>query len=317
MTIEKFDAQDRSRWLQLRSQDITASDIGAICGEGLHGRSPIKVWREKTGRADQVEMTAAMRRGRWGEAACFEALADVHPDWQIRRAKTYWRDVERRMGCTPDGVAVIPDIEGLVIVQAKVILNSVFRAHWLEDAEDDITHGAANVPMSYKLQTMTETMLTNSTAGMLCALVLDFNEWHLRTFLVNRDDAVESMIRYKVQTFIADYIEPDIMPEADPERDGDVVKALYPRDDGTTIDLRGDNEIAALVEARTIEKGIIRASEKAVEGVDTRIKLKLGEHTYGTLPDGSTISWKRQERAGYSVEPISFRVLRHQPKKLR
>src|SRR5579859_7575536 len=101
VSIERIPIESREQWLSLRRNDITASDVPAVCGEGLYG-SATRVWAEKKGLIPAAEMSDVMKRGIWGEAAVVEALKDERPHWQLRRAKVYVRDAEARLGCTPD-----------------------------------------------------------------------------------------------------------------------------------------------------------------------------------------------------------------------
>jgi predicted phage-related endonuclease len=308
MTIERIPIVNRVQWLGLRAHDVTASDVPAVCGEGLYG-SAAKVWAEKRGLIPPAEMTEAMKRGRWGEAAVFEALADEHTDWELRRAKVYLRDPSARLGATPDGVALVPGRDGVVIVQAKVIIESVFKRDWLVDGETDVQSGEATPPLAYQLQTLTEMMLSDATCGVLAVLVVGYT-WTLRTFWIERHPDAEQMIRSKVAAFWANYLDAGVPPPIDPERDEGLVRMLYPRDDGTEIDLRGDNAMPGLVDARADIKARIKLDEDHLETVECDIKGKLGSHTYGRLADGRVVSWKLQDRKGYEVKAISFRVLR-------
>src|SRR3984893_15726578 len=161
MTIERIainPVKDRATWLALRQQDITASDVPAICGEGMFG-SATKVWAEKLGKVGPQEMSEAMKRVLWGEAAVFEAIGWEHPDWDVRRAKIYLRDPDLRLGATPDGAAIIPGLDGVTIIQTKVIARPVFNTYWLADPEDDYSKVVA--PLAYQLQTLTEAMLAD------------------------------------------------------------------------------------------------------------------------------------------------------------
>jgi len=309
MTIERIPITGRDQWLSLRAHDVTASDVPAVCGEGMYG-SAAKVWAEKRGMLSPQEMTEPMKRGVWGEAAVFEAIAWEHPDWELRRAKVYLRDAAARLGATPDGAAVIPDRDGLVIVQCKVVAAPVFKRDWLLDPDDNVQFGAAAVPLGYQLQTLTESMLADASCAVLAALVTDTFKWTLRTFFVERHAGAEAMIREKVQAFWTDHLDAGIQPPIEPERDAALVRALYPQDDGTEIDLRGDNEIYELVDTRAALKATAKDADSRCEAIDTAIKAKLGTHTYGRLGDGRVISWKQQHRKAYAVEATSFRVLR-------
>lgn len=312
MIVERIPIQNRDQWLALRTRDITASDVPAVCGEGMFG-SPAKVWAEKRGMIPPAEMNEAMKRGRWGEAAVVEALLDERPTWQLRRSKVYLRDPAARLGATPDCAAIIPEFgDGVVIVQAKVVARKVFELKWLADPDDDPhdLYAPASAPLGYQLQTLTESMLSEAVHGIIAALIVDEWRWTLRLFDVPRHPGAEAMIRDRVAGFWANYLDPGIQPPIDAARDSELVSLLYPQDQGTTVDLSGDNEIPGLVATRESLKAAIKNAEGLCKSADTSIKAKLGENTFGRLGDGRLISWKRQERSGFSVAPTAFRVLR-------
>jgi len=289
--------------------DVTASDVPAVCGEGMYG-SATRVWALKRGLIPVLEENDAMRRGRWGEAAVFEAIADENPDWEIRRAKVYLRDTEARLGATPDGAAIIPQRNGIIVVQCKVVAAPVFRRDWLDNSDDDAQFGAATVPLAYQLQTLTEAMLAEAAAAVLAVLVVDTFKWTLRLFDVERHAGAETMIRDKVGAFWRDYLDPGVQPPVDPARDEQLVKALYPQDDGSTIDLAGDPRLPELLDERDEIKARLKADKDRCDAIETDLKAKLGEATYGRISDGRIISWRLQHRKSYEVAATSYRVLR-------
>jgi predicted phage-related endonuclease len=311
MNVERIPIQSRDQWLALRAHDITASDVPAVCGEGVYG-SAAKVWAEKRGLLTPQEMNEAMKRGLWGEAAVFEALTWERPEWELRRAKVYLRDASARLGATPDGAAIDPARAGVGVIQAKVVSKNVFVDHWLENPDDDPhdMYAPARPPLGYQLQTLTESMLADADWAMVAALIVDQWRWTLRLFPVDRHTGAEEMIRGRVAAFWADYLDPGIQPPIDPERDDELVKRLYPRDDGTTIDLSADNLAPVLVRDLAVAKKTIKDATERERAIKTELQAKLGQHTYGRLGDGQTISWKLQQRSGYSVEPSEFRVMR-------
>jgi hypothetical protein len=100
------------------------------------------------------------------------------------------------------------------------------------------------------------------------------------------------------------------MPPLEPQRDDELIKALYPRDDGSTIDLTGDNRALAAAEELTETQAALKRMGKQEKALKVELQAKLGEHTYGLLPDGRCISWKHQHTKAYTVEAKDFRVLR-------
>ena len=86
--IERIPITSREQWLELRRSAVTASDVGAIFG--LHPyKTPLRLWADKTGvNLEDVE-NAAMRRGRWLEAAVLSACREQHPEWQIMQPHSW------------------------------------------------------------------------------------------------------------------------------------------------------------------------------------------------------------------------------------
>ncbi|QOZ25328.1 YqaJ viral recombinase family protein [Bradyrhizobium sp. CCBAU 51753] len=310
MAIERYPidpAKDRATWLALRQRDITASDVPAVCGEGMFG-SATKVWAEKLGKIGPQEMTEAMKRGLWGEAAVFEAIGWEYPEWEVRRAKVYIRDTELRLGATPDGAAIIPGLDGVTVVQTKVIARPVFDSYWRADPED--AHSPINAPLAYQLQTLTETMLADAARGMIVALVVDTFRWDLYAIPLERNAPAEAVIRDRVGAFWRNYLDTGIQPPIDVERDQEVVKLLFPKDNGIEIDLSHDNELPGLVHGLEDARARKKAAEKDEGTAKTAIAGKMGEAAIARLADGRRVSHKTQERAGYEVAPSSYRVMR-------
>lgn len=311
MTIERIPITSRAEWLALRSGCITASDVPAVCGEGLYG-SPAKVWAEKRGMIPAQEMTKPMLRGIVCEAAVFEYLAMERPKWELRRAKVFLRDPAARLGATPDGVAVDPERPGIGVIQAKVISPQSFATHWLEDPNDNPfdPNAPASPPLAYQLQTLTESMMADAAWGQVAAMVIDGWDINLRLFDVERHEHAEKMIRSRVAEFWAKYLDTGVQPPIDPQRDEALVKALHPKDDGSEIDLSGDNELPELVDGLTKARADKSDAEKREKVSKTAIADKIGAAAFARLADGRRISHKTQHRKAYEVAASEFRVMK-------
>jgi predicted phage-related endonuclease len=310
MPIERVNlTSDREKWLRERMSFVSASDIGVVCGEAGYG-SLAELFAEMKGLRPPRQDNDAMKRGRWGEASVFEALLDQYPEWRAVRAKVHVRDTERRIACTPDGFAEAPDRDGKGVVQAKVVSRSVFRDHWLDDPEDSIRYGAATPPASFVLQTLTEEMLNQTSWGVLAVLINGEYTWDFRLFDVERDPVKEDRILYRSDWFLRTYLDQNIMPPYEPLRDAELVKLLHPRDDGTEIDLTGDNRVLAAVDELIETQAACKRMQGVEKGLKTELQGKLGDHTYGRLGDGRWLSWKHQHRKAYAVEATDFRAFK-------
>jgi predicted phage-related endonuclease len=309
MPVERIAITDRESWLDLRRADITASDVAIVCGEGAYA-SMAELYADKKGLRPPLVDSGVLRRGRWGEASVFEALLDENPGWEIRRAKIYLRDPELRLGATPDGFAIAPGRPGVGIVQAKTVSRYIFRHTWMVDPDDDLKYGDASIPESYRLQTVTEAMLADAQWACLAVLINSEFDWSFRLFDVERDPEIEDRIKYNVLKFWHDYLDQGIMPPFDPQRDERLLKLLYPKDAGTSIDLTRDNRALALTEDLVLKQAGVKRLTEQIDEIKTELQGKMGDNTFAQLADGRRLSWRTQNRKGYTVAPSHPRVFR-------
>jgi YqaJ-like viral recombinase domain len=271
MTIEIIPIESREQWLELRKADITASDIGAVCGVNPY-RSPLQVWMEKKGLAPGPDDNAAMKRGRWFEASVQMALMEQRLDIEIWAPRQYWRDTELRIGATPDLLAAISadSIAGesppvRFVIDTKVISEASFRANWLDEEEEEDEEPSGTLcqsivpPIHYQLQVLTQAALVQCPEAILAVLV--FNEFgaRLEQCPVDLRQAFEAgrtwdFVKERVGCF-RELLESDTPPPVNPEMDAKAVAALYPRDDGPALDWTDRKDIARiLVRWESIER---------------------------------------------------------------
>jgi hypothetical protein len=100
------------------------------------------------------------------------------------------------------------------------------------------------------------------------------------------------------------------MPPFDPQVDEALIRALYPRDTGTVLDLRLDNRALACAEELVVTREGMRRLTATEKRLRTELAGKLGAHTYGLLSDGRCLSFKTQHRKAYSVAASDSRTLR-------
>jgi predicted phage-related endonuclease len=294
---ERHPIVDRASWLTMRLQDVTASDVAAVCNADPR-RSALAVYVEKIGLLPPKGDDPIMQRGRWFEAAFPAALADERQAWKVLAPKIYLRDPELRLGATPDLIAEDARRYGeLGNVQCKVVSRPVFERDW----EDGL-------PLWIELQTLTEMLLLNAVWGAVAALVVDTYSAELRLFPVERHAAAEARIAEAVQTFWADVAAGRQPPVRAPE-DAEAIAALHPRDCGTVLDLAGDNELPGFLDERQRLKAEIGEREERVAVVDGAIKAKLGNAAEAALP-GWKISYRTQRRAERVLPAWEGRVLR-------
>src|SRR5262245_17886387 len=163
--VETIPITDRNQWLALRRRDVTASDVAAVANFS-NWRSRYRVRCEKLGLAAEEPETNIMRRGRWLEHAGLAALAELHPDWKISRAGVYLRDVEDRIGATPDGLGEGNGAPFTIEVKATAL--PVYDAwEWDEEANEK------KLPIEYQCQALTQAMLADVPQTIVAVLTVD------------------------------------------------------------------------------------------------------------------------------------------------
>lgn len=288
---ETFPVSDRESWLNMRKQDVTASDVAAVFG--LHPyKTPLALWADKTSVGIETGENAAMRRGRWLEDAVIAACRDQHPDWDIVKPGIYVRAPAYRLGCTPDAVA-----NGNIIVQCKTVAAQAFKG-W-----DD------GPPTHYQLQALTEALLTGADRAVLAVLVTSAYGADYKEYDIPRHEAAEAKILEGVPAFWSK-IEAGEAPNAEYGADADLLAKIYaPNDALPPLDLTTDNYAGALLEERERLMRDKNEIEDRLDAIKGEILEKLAGHTLATLP-GWKITNRVQQRKETVIKATSFPVLR-------
>lgn len=268
-------------WLERRRHDITASRVAALFEEHPF-LDRERLAAELRGGNSQITVPA-MRRGRILEPAVIAALAEDHPDWRIEKANTYHRLPDHRVGATPDAWL---DDDGLI--QVKTVSPQAWEK-W-----------QGRPPLAYTLQTLTELIVTGRERGILAVMVCS-PSFPVHTFDVPRHEAAEG----KILAAVADWWRAwDAGEIAGPAPS---IAALV--DDGSHIDLAGDNRLPDLLVERAGLKAAASTAEKRIAEIDAEIKEKMGAARTAWLP-GWSLSYATQERREFVTPAKTIRVLR-------
>ncbi len=281
---------------------MTASVAGALLG--VHPYSTAYgLWLLKKGLIhEDPEETGPMRRGRLLEPVAVQMLREDRPQWMIEEYPIgyYYRDPAARIGATPD-VFATNEHGKPGIVQLKSVEPGVFRREWKTES------GMIEPPLWIVVQAILETYLTGREWAAVAPLVVGFG-LELPIIDIPIHAGIFERIKLEVDGFWK-RIEEGRNYDPDYGRDGSLIAQLYPRDDGTEIDLRGDNRLPDLLDEREVISSNIKELTSRKTIIDCEIKEKIGEASLGRLA-GWTVSLKLQQRKGFIVEPTEFRVLR-------
>ena len=293
--IQESPIPTRESWLQDRMSGIGASESPAVLGLSPW-KSPFQLWAEKTGHVepDSLEGNEPAEFGIRLEKPIAEAFADrtgrevnMWPAFQlVRDPATPW------LTCTPDATQEVPDRDtGLVQIKTASAYKS---ADW-----------ADGIPLMYLVQVNHEMMVTGYSWGTLVVLI---GGQKLRYFDFERNDRFIEALLPKLAAFWK-----CVETRTPPEVDGSLATAkilarLHPEDTGETVML--PVEASEWTEQIESAKEAIKAAEAAKVAAENLLKSKLGDASYGLLPDGSRWSWKTQTRKENIVAESTFRVLR-------
>jgi hypothetical protein len=245
--------------------------------------------------------SAVIRRGNALEAVVAAEVAKLHPEWKITKNDHYYRDAHARIGATPDFL-LDGDPRGLGILQTKTVGAWKFKKEWGEPE-------APTPPLWIILQNATEVMLADAAFGAIGVLVIGDFTFDCHVIEVPRHKATEHKIRVAVHGFW-ETLRAGEVPKIDYERDGDLIKLMYPTTvPGKIIDLRRDNRIIELLEIRERQAGFEKEAKFRKTEAETEIRAKLGDAEIAMVP-GWQVSLKTQTRHEHVVKESTFRVLR-------
>lgn len=302
--IERHPVKDRASWLKMRERDVTASVAGALLG--VHEwTTPWGLWALKSGKiAEDPAETAPMRRGRLLEPVAVELLREDRPEWEITRGVVYYRDPEARLGATPDALARCKK-RGLGVIQIKTVEPSAIRTKWTNE------EGEIEPPLWIAVQAIVEAELVGAAWACVAALAVGHGlDLHVVDVPIHRP--LMERIRAETAAFWR-RVESGEAPDPDYGRDGAALARLYPDDDGTEIDLSGDNRMQALLAEQHCLRARVKIDRDRLDALEAEIKAKIGPAARAHVP-GWRVSLKASRRAPHFVPEKLVRTLRAQPK---
>lgn len=295
--IERLAIESREQWLAMRRNDVTASTAGALLG--LHPYvSAWSLWAEKTGLVSSDGMTnPAMERGLELEPLIIKRLQKMHPEWNVAKCDSYYRDPIARLGATPDCFATDPD-RGFGIIQIKTSDRS-FNENWVVDGE-------VTPPLWIVVQALIEAHLTG--ANWAAIAVLAIGTWELHVVDVPLHAPLIARVKAETKKFW-EMIEAGEEPAPDYGKDAALIEQLFARPEEIEIDLTADNELPeAVAEYQTLGKSLAEIGELR-KARRAEILHKLGNATSARIATGR-ITAKSIKRKSYVVAESTYRTIK-------
>jgi hypothetical protein len=293
--------ENKTQWHALRRNVIGASEIAALVGVHEY-LTYYGLWAHKAGKLppDEDNDNGAMERGRRLEPVAVDMLRDRNPTWRVEAPRSHYADHTFGIGCTPDVLAEHPE-RGLGLIQIKSVAPRIFAGTWRADT-DTVTP-----PIWIVIQALMEQHLTGAKWAAVAALVVD-HEIDLHLVEVPSHPGIVENLKTEALRFWEMVLQ-GRQPDPDFKRDGAIIRELLKKDDGTEIDLAGDNELPALLDQREEVMALAKAYDEQAKALSARLLHRLGNASLGRFP-GGYISAKTINKAAYTVKPSSYRQLR-------
>lgn len=292
----------REEWLASRMSMIGASESPAILDEGYAEENGHTVWAKKIGLIERSADDDAEHL-EWGHAmqpvvlSMFTKKTGIQVedlgDFTIIRHPEYpW------MGCTLDGWAEKTP-RGKAVIEAKNI-GQYNAKEWGE-----------GTPLKVQIQIQHQIACTDADVGYAVACIggrkLAWKE------IPRNQRFINAMIK-RLEEFwgcVLTKTPPNVIDGSAATKK--VIALLHPSDNGQEIALPEE----AVHWWRRVERcrALARAAEKLKGEAENKLAAAFGDCTFGLLPSGELLSYKTQDRAGFTVEPTSFRVMRKVSKK--
>ena len=271
---------DRQQWLSVRQGGIGSSDAAAAVGLCPY-KSQLELWLEKTGRTPAEDAPPGMGDPRyWGTLLePYVAVAySQQTDRKVRKVNAVLQhptcpymlaNIDREVvGC--------PDVQILECKTAGIHGSMLWRE---------------GVPEYVQLQVMHQLAVTGKQAADVAVLI---GGQELQVFRIERDAAMIAQLIALERQFWW-YVEQDKEPPADGSDSAELaLRSLYPRDSGTTLDLRQDLVMSAVFSDLLAVREVIAAQTATEARLRQSIEQRMGDATRALFENGE-VSWKRSK----------------------
>lgn len=285
----------RVEWLKKRRQSIGASEAAAVIGMHPY-HSPMSLYYSKISEDEPSEEQTDYQE--WGTllepvlAAKYASVTNrrVLPCQETRQHPKYpW------LTATPDCLFIDPPAD---------------RSGPLELKTADRFKRDEELPIHWQIQNNVQMDVFSYKHGSF-GILGPFRKFYYADLDINA-----SFLAYLIE-HCQEFWERHVMQRIPPESDGheattEALKRLYPRENGSAIELPASFE--PLVEQLATVKANINVLEAEERAIENSIKARIGEASYGILPDGTGWQLATVERKSYTVEATSYRQLRRRKK---
>jgi len=267
-----FSPPTDTEWLGIRNKYIGASEAAAILGYSPFS-SPWSVWARKTGRVTDSFDGGPMAE--WGhrlEPATAAKFADETGRTVVDPGE-YHIEIQGIMLATVDRFQYMPDAPG---GRGNLELKAAYY--------DAFARWRNAVPIEHQIQIQHQMYSTGCAFSSIAVLG---NGYQFKWFDVPRHDEFIDRLVTVLGEWWDKYVIPDTPPDADGHHNtGAAITAVYPNENGKTVDLLG-KELQAAHEAREVLGAELKAKKKQHDEATNKLKAAIGAASAGRLADGT------------------------------
>ncbi len=260
-------------WLNDRLKGIGGSDAGAVLGLNPY-KSAYTLWAEKTGRiSSYVPDNEAMRQGRDLEDYVAKRFEE-ETGKKVRKSGFSYQSKEYPFMLANVDRLVVGEDAGLECKTTSVLTKTKYDK--------------GDIPASYYAQCMHYMAVTGASRWYIAVLIL--NKGFYWYSIERNEEEIQNLIAAESDFWemVTNNEEPIV---DDSDSTSTTLEKLYPKDDGETLDLFGqENEISLYMDI----KARIKNLEKKKKEYENTFKADLGNHTFGRS-DRYQMSWKQIE----------------------
>ena len=277
---------------EARRSYIGSSDSPAVCGCDPY-RTAMDVYLDKTGQAEPFAGNANTDRGTWLEPAILDWAQDQLP---VR----FCRDVMQVHGggvlaANFDGLHLGPDVYGdPFIVEAK---SSVVADEWGESGTSEVPERVI-VQVHHALYVAGPAVRT----AWVPVLLPGYRSFDFRMYRVDRDDDLASAVAERATTFMEHHVRGRTPPD-DTTASIEVLRRVRRRPN-KSVEVDRD-----VVEAVVLARAARKAAADRCDAAETALLSAMGDAEQATA-DARTVTYMETKRAGYTVQPTTYRTLR-------
>lgn len=241
-----IEPRDREHWLQLKSQDVSSTEVASLYGEGYQTEFEL-YHTKKSGSIIELEDNDRMKWGRRLQDVIAAGIAEDE-GWQIKPLTCYARhDTQRGMGASFDYEVIFSDgVKGIMEIKAVDFI--IHRDDWIDDAD------YKEAPVHIEMQLQQQLEILKYERGVIAALVSGNKPVII---MRERDHEMGKELCERIEKFWQD-VDSGNEPPVDYNRDGEMLKKLFanavPRtevltDNPRAVQLCDEYNIASTIES--------------------------------------------------------------------